>query len=272
LRARIYALEGRSFAQAPFELASEPLQSSPSRLWTLGAPAIDRRLAGALDAAALHEVKPEGRAAGIAAGDWAAALGFALRLAVRRIHALGARRSASPQILWCWPSVLARELGIPYGQGFALLGLEASSFLFVETARAGDALWAMEEGLKSGSIALVIGVLEEVALTPARRLSLAAAGHLTPCVLVTDPRVPATGSTATRWRVGARASGPHPFDALAPGAPRYAVSLERCRHGSVMTQALSLLLEWSDETHRFRVAPALAHRADAPRAAGRGAR
>jgi protein ImuA len=252
-----------------------PAQSAV-RSWSLGAPRIDRRLAGGLDAAALHEVKPEGRPAGAAAGDWAAALGFALRLAVRRLYALGAQPAGAPaQVLWCWPSIFAHELGRPYGQGLASLGLEPSSCLFVETARASDALWAMEEGLKSASLALVIGVLHEAALTPARRLSLAAAGSSTPCLLVTDPGTPAAGSTATRWRVGVRRSGPHPCDALAPGAPRYAVSLERCRHdshGSLMPQALPLLLEWSDETHRFRVAPALAHRADGPRRAGSGAK
>jgi protein ImuA len=271
LRARIQALEGRC-AHPPRLLA--PQSPSDALAWTLGAAAIDRRLAGGLAPAALHEIKPEGpnaatgAATGAAAG-WAAALGFALRLARRRLDALGARSDEPAPILWCWPSAIAREQGLPYGPGLASLGLEPSAFLCVETARAADALWAMEEGLKSQSLALVIGVLDEVALTPARRLSLAAAEQRAPCVLITDARSAATGSTATRWRVGARASAPHPFDPLAPGAPRYAVALERCRHGADQNwtePALSLLLEWSDETHRFRVAPAVAHRADAPRA------
>jgi hypothetical protein len=260
LRARVHALEHRSSSHAPLP----PVPSQ--RLWTLG----DGHLLNGLEAAVLHEVKPEGRRAGAAAGDWAAALGFALRLAVRRLDALGAQ-PAGARILWCWPSVLARELGRPCGQGLACLGLEPSSCLFVETARACETLWAMEEGLKSASLALVVGVLNEAALTPARRLSLAAAGSSTPCLIVTDPRAPAAGSTATRWRIGARRSAPHPFDAAAPGAPRYAVLLERCRAGALTAQALSLLLEWSDETRRFRVASALADRADGSRRAGLGA-
>ncbi len=228
---------------------------------------IDRRLGSGLNAAALHEVKGEGW--GTAAGDWAAALGFALRLTLRRLDVLKPR-SAATRLLWCWPSVFAREIGRPYGHGLTGLGL-ASSCLFVETARATDALWAMEEGLRSQSLALVIGVLPELALTPARRLSLAAAASSTPCLIVTDPREPAAGSTATRWRVGARQSAPHPFEGSAPGAPRYAVSLERCREGALMIEASSLVVEWSDETHRFRMAPRLAHRAHAPRRAGLGA-
>jgi protein ImuA len=266
LRARIAGLE-RHASQTPFAPEAAAHAAAPS--WTLGALQIDRRLAGGLDTAALHEVK--GEAGGTAGGEWTAALGFALRLALRRVDALEPR-CAPARILWCWPSILARELGRPYGQGLACLGLEPSSCLFVEAARAGDALWAMEEGLRSASMTLVIGVLPEVALTPARRLSLAAAGHRTPCLIVTDPREPAAASTATRWRIGARKSAPHALEAGAPGAPRYGVLLERCREGALTTaQASSLLLEWSDETHRFRMASRLAHRAHGPRRAGLGA-
>lgn len=275
LRARIHAIERHSSPHAPFAPSSKtshPPVRADAQAWQLGAPEIDQRLAGGLDAAAVHEVKPEGRQAGVTAGDWAGALGFALRLAVRRLRALHAQPSRSPaQILWCWSSFLARELGVPYGPGLAFLGLEPSSCIFVETARAGDALWAMEEGLKSQSVALVIGALESVELTPARRLSLAAAAHGTPCVLITDPRTPAAGATVTRWRSGGRTSAQHPFDAVAPGASRHAVSLERCRHGVRAPQASSLVVEWSDDTHRFRVAPALADRTSVPRYAGRSA-
>jgi protein ImuA len=272
LRRRIAALEGRASSGSLYPdlaVSAADVCHAPSPQWTLGAPEIDRRLAGGLDAAALHEVKSEGRAA--AAGDWAAALGFALRLAVRRLKTLEAQPSAMPaHILWCWPAALSREVGLPCGQGLAFLGLEPSSCLLVETQRASEALWAMEEGLKSADLALVIGVLPDVGLTPARRLSLAAGAHDTPCLIVTDAREPAAGSTATRWRIGARASAAHPFEAGAPGAPRYGVALERCRE-RLTIEVSSLVLEWSDETHRFRVAPRLAHRADGARVPAGGA-
>jgi protein ImuA len=268
LRGRIQALE-RGIAS--FSLSSsEPSQAFGQTGWTLGLSALERRLPAGLDPAALHEVKPEMRADAAVAGDWAAALGFALRLALCRLQGLD-HAPGAPRILWCWPAVLACELGQPHGHGLSALGLEPSTCLFVETARPADALWAMEEGLRSGSMALVIGVLDEAELTPTRRLSLAAAEQRTPCLLVTHPRLPAAGSTATRWRVGARGSGPHAFDASAPGAARYALTLERCRHGPLAAQPLSLLVEWSDETHRFRMAAAMADRAPAPRRTGRGA-
>jgi protein ImuA len=268
LRARIAALEGRPASSA--SLYPFPPETDAAPAWTLGASALDRRLAGGLDAAAVHEVKGEGRAGTAAAGDWAAALGFALRLAVRRSQALAARAAAPVHILWCWPSALARELGMPCAHGLAALGLDPSSCLLVETQRASEALWAMEEGLKSQSLALVVGALPEVALTPARRLSLAAGTHRTPCLIVTDARGPAAGSTATRWRIGARTSAAHPFEARAPGTRCYGVALERCRE-RLTHEVASLQLEWSDETHRFRMAPRLADRADGARIAGSGA-
>jgi protein ImuA len=216
-------------------------------------------------------VKPEPE--GAAAPAWAAALGFALRLAVRRVDSLGPGHGSPSEprrsILWCWPAALAREIGAPYGPGLAFLGIERVSCLFVETARASEALWAMEEGLKSASLALVIGALREAELTPSRRLSLAAAQG-TPCLLITDPRTSAAAATATRWRVGAQRSAPDSFDPHAPGAARYSIALERCREGT-RAQALPLLLEWSHETHRFRVAPAVADRAATPRRAASGA-
>ena len=275
LRKRIHAIEQHPASLAPVEYPTDTLRShaqSSSPLWTLGVPEIDCHLRGGLDEGALHEVKPERRQTGAAIGDWMTALGFVLRLTVRRLHGLRASASNTPaQVLWCWPSALTHELGRPYGPGLSSLGLEPSSCLFVETARASDALWAMEEGLKSASVALVLGVLKDVELTPARRLSLAAAAHRIPCLLLTDPRTPATGATATRWRIGGRTSAPHPFKAAAPGPSRHTVSLKRCRHGAFAPQSSSLILEWSNETHRFHMVSALADRAAAPRRAGRRA-
>jgi hypothetical protein len=272
LRTRITQLERGAACLASSSIA--PQQDQAPRLWTLGDADLDQRLGGSLDPHSLHELKPEPSAsgAGASAGNWAAALGFALRLAVRRLQCTETSQAGAFRILWCWPSTFARELGTPHGHGLAALGLKPSAWLFAETARASDALWAMEEGLRSESLALVIGVVDEAELTPARRLSLAAAEHLTPCLLITDPRLSPAGSTATRWRVGSRQSASHPFDGAAPGVSHYAVALERCRHRPMTREAVPSLLEWSDETHRFRVAAAVAHRADAPRAAIAGSR
>lgn len=240
-----------------------------TRPWTLGASELDGRLGPAgLDATGVHEVKPVWPRAGEgAAGDWAAALGFMLRLAVCRARALSAAGKARIAILWCATDRSTTELGRLYGPGLASLGLDPSALIMVEATRSSDVLWAMEEGLKSESLALVIGVLDEVGLTSARRLNLAAEVNRTPCLLLTDARLGAAGASATRWRVGAHPSAPHSFDARAPGPARYAVMLERCRNRSPAVEALPFMLEWSDETHRFRMASALAGRAPLPASA-----
>ena len=260
LRERIRAIERHDAPLAPLPPAGP---ASDADGWTLGAPEIDALLgATALDPAGVHEVKPAAKGA----GGRAAALIFALRLAVRRMRQMPAARGR--RLLWCWPSSLARELGRLYGPGLASLGLDPEALLIVETAKAADTLWALEEGLNSGSLALVLGVLDEVALTPARRLSLAAEAHLVPCLLLTGAHAPATAATATRWLLAPARSGAHLFEAPAPGAPRLAVTLERCRGRRAAPPEASLTLEWSDETHRFRVAPLLAHRADGAPHAG----
>ncbi len=220
----------------------------------MGADEIDARLgAKGFDSASLHEVKPQTGGA----RAQAVALSFALRLAARRLTSIAAGKNK--RILWCWPERAAREAGRLYGPGLAALGLDASAVLIVETARASDALWALEEGLKSGSLALAVGVLPDIALTPARRLALAAAEHATPALLLTDARAGVTAATATRWRIGSEKSAPHPFDPEAPGGARLAVTLERCR-GRPQSELLSRVLEWCDETHRFRMASPVADR------------
>lgn len=241
LRQRVREIERHA---CPVERAAEP---SPSR-WRLGTPGVDALLGLAgLDSAGVHEVKPV--AGGPVAGAMAANLSFALRLAVRRLREIEASPAHPPRILWCAPAASSHETGLLHGPGLARLGLDPSSLIIVETARQQDVLWAMEEGLRCGSLALVAGILKEVGLTPARRLSLAAEQHRTPCLLMTHPRAPATGATATRWRVGPARSGVHAFDPRAPGDVRFSVTLERCRT-AFANPAAAFTLEWSGDAFR----------------------
>jgi protein ImuA len=166
--------------------------------------------------------------------------------------------------------VLAGELGRPSAAGLRDLGLDPARLIMAEPARAGEALLAIEEGLRSGGLALVAGVLDAVALTPARRLSLAAAAGRTPCLLITHPASEAAAATATRWRIGHEASAPHPFDPRAPGARRFTFEIERCRAGMRGAGLAPLSVEWSDEAHHFAVAAGLAGHVSRPARARRG--
>ncbi|HML29080.1 MAG TPA: hypothetical protein PKE16_09615, partial [Hyphomicrobium sp.] len=125
-------------------------------------------------------------------------------------------------------------------------------------ARGSEALNAIEEGLRAQSLAIVIGAIDEADLTPARRLSLAAGEAATPCLLVTHPASEPAAATATRWRVNHRPSAPHAFDRRAPGATRLSIALERCKACPESAGGPAMLVEWSDETHRFDLASVVA--------------
>lgn len=270
LRARIRAIE-RSVSRAPPQDARSIDGASKASVWTTGAPGIDGMLGPAgLEIGAVHEVKPVSSGA-----DWlaacAAAHSFALMLGVRRLQA-EAGKTGRTHVLWCASKSMTAELGAPYGPGLAALGLDPHHLILAEPARQQDVLWTLEEGLKSDSLALAVAQLEDVALTPARRLALAAAAGRTPCLLLTHPRAAPAAATASRWRIAPAPGAPHPLDPLAPGAVRLRVALERCRGRPAPPEDLSLTLEWCDAAYRFRMASPMADRADAPGPAGARAR
>ncbi len=301
-------------------------KSGSNNKWQLGCVEADALLPSGLEADSLHEVKAAVPISGAIAGAWMASLGFALRLAIRRVEqvqlegagtignkfgrsavnppplggeglgvggrcerdvslsslgssphprplpvegegsracsqSLSSPRRSAPWILWCWPRVLAGELGRPSAAGLMRLGLDSAHIIFAETARADEALVALEDGLKSQSLALAIGVFKDIDLTPARRLSLAAGEGRTPCLAITHPASQPAGATATRWRIGWAPSAAHPFDAKASGNVRLRLQLERARARPQSVNLPPLLLEWSDETHRFGMASGLVPRA-----------
>ena len=127
--------------------------------------ALDPALGGGLADDALHEIAPAEPA------DGAAAMGFALALAARF---LSRRPSAA---LFVGEGFAEREAGALYGPGLVAHGLPLSRLVFVQAPDAEAAFWAMEEALKSGAPAAVVGEiwnLKGYSLAASRRLLLAA--------------------------------------------------------------------------------------------------
>ncbi|MGI9479719.1 MAG: ImuA family protein [Hyphomicrobiaceae bacterium] len=281
-------------------------------VWTLGAapetthaglPDPDMSCAGAarahitqlvLDVAGVHEIKPAGSLNAFddngASGDWASAWGAARTLALAMIARR--RQSTRRPVLWCMPRRAQAEHGRLYSHGLRRFGLTPADVLIVETGNPQDTLWALEEGLKSESLALLAGFIDDVALTPARRLALAARKHETPCLLLTHPRMPPAAATATRWRVAAASGAAHPLDTSQAhcnglGARRLAVTLERYRAGPALTSGpasgpvsapvsgcvtgQTRTMEWSDEAVCLRLVADVSDRSDAARVAAGGA-
>jgi protein ImuA len=160
---------------------------------------------------------------------------------------------------------MAHELGRPYGPGLRRLGLDPAALILAEPARRADALWAAEEGLRSGALAAVTGPLDLPGEREARRLVLAARSSQTPCLLLTTHSRPGVQAAHTRWRIAAERGPPHPFLLEAPGAACWRLVLERCREGPGGGE---WRVELCDATHAFHLVARVADRPDAPRRAG----
>ncbi len=248
------------------DVFASPLSPLASAPWTLGEAAFDACLpGGGLDPAGLIELKPGDH------GDWPATLAFAVCLAVRRqlgpldrkSEPDGARLMPPKPVLCCTTPRFTAEHGRLHGPGLAGLGLPSDAVIMVDAPREADALWVLEEGLRSGGISLAVGFLKEVDLTPSRRLGLAASAGRAPALLLTPPSSPPAPSASLRLRLRRLPGASHPLDRRAPGASRVRLTLERCRGASLAAEALSLDLEWCDVTYRFRLAADVADRAHA---------
>ena len=239
LRAQIRALE-----QVPVSLAIPP---APGAVPPPPRPACSFSIVGSLftssfdklKRAGLHEIKAE------AYRDYPAALAFALAAIAEQAATPAAERTL---VLWCLTREAAREWGRPYGPGLLALGIDPALFLVVEGRGTDRAAWALEEGLKSGALIAALATVGIDTPLAARRLGLAAQASRTPCLLLSGHDRANLPGTLTRWRIAARRSGPAPFDAAAPGAPYWQLTLERCRGE---TPERNFIVEFSHESLRF---------------------
>lgn len=165
------------------------------------------------------------------------------------LFALTRRRAGDPRpVLVAAPRGWFSEHGRPYGPG-----LPGVTFLMTPTATPAEALWVLEQALRSGAVATALGAVDGATLAQTRRLEFAAKqGEATGVIL---PRSP-DGLTAARrrWRIRTAPSAPDPFDARAPGLSRLNAELVRSRDGRPGVW----LMEQEDETHRLRLADRLA--------------
>lgn len=187
-----------------------------SRL-AFGIDDLDARLVGGgLALGALHEVA----GASAALSDYAAATLFIAGVA---------SRCGDGQILWTMPRA---DLFAP---GLSQAGLPPTRLIQVETRRDADLLAVVEEGLRHGSLAAVVGEVGTISMTATRRLQLAAEeGGTTALLLRRHKRVDADplaapSAATTRWRIGCAPSAALPV----PGVGRacWNVALERQRGG-----------------------------------------
>jgi protein ImuA len=216
-----------------------------------GLEAIDGRLAGGgLAAAALHEIAPGGAGSGGAGlGDDAAATLFLAGIAAR---------AASGTVLW---ALARRDLFAP---GLMLAGLPPERLLQAECGRDEEVLAVMEEGLRHGGLAAVVGEIGRVAMAATRRLQLAAEEGGTMALMLrrrrrsgADP-LGLPSAAATRWRIACLPSAELPAPGV--GRPRWRLTLARQRGG----EPNEWIVEGNDESGRLALFAEPRHRFDRP--------
>ncbi|MBV8428230.1 MAG: ImuA protein [Hyphomicrobiales bacterium] len=208
--------------------------------FSFGLPALDAHLPkGGLAGGALHEVVPESE------GDLPAAFGFAAAL-------LGRMPSDGPMLFVISPSGLA-DCGHPHGHGLDELGLTPARLILVETEDEVQALWAMEEALRSAVPSAVAGAIgQKLDLKASRRLHLAAGNSGCPLILLSAAAGMGSSAAATRWCVGAAKAARDRFGL--PAHWRWRLRLERCRNGRLG----EWLVEWDHVAYRFSLAAPMA--------------
>jgi protein ImuA len=221
------------------------------KAFAFGLPALDSCLPDSgLACGALHEIVPEPHAT-------PAALGFIAALLAHIFSPPPPMRAE--KFFFVLPAYGLRDHGRLYGHGLAALGLDPERLILVETARRNDTLWAIEEALRSGAPAAIVGIIDKLDLKFSQRLHLAALDCGLPLFLLRPAHNLESSAAATRWRVGTAEAARDRFGLLV--RPRWHLSLERCRNGRPG--------EWSVEydhvAHRFSLAAALA---DSARARG----
>jgi protein ImuA len=110
-------------------------------------------------------------------------------------------------------------------------GIQPDHFIFIDLHKEKDVLWAMDEALKCGALAAVVGEMSEISFTESRRLQLAVEqSKVTGFILRHNTRKPNTTACVSRWKISSLPS--ESIDGLPGiGFPQWKVELLRIRNG-----------------------------------------
>ena len=181
-------------------------------------------------------------------GDMGALTGFALT----NVQPEGA-------VLWVRQYKLTQEYGMLLPSGTAAFQRAVQHSLHVQASKRMDALWAIEEGIKSGAVSLVIGEVEDADFTATRRLKLASERYGVPVVLLMPHTREGISACETRWRISTQPSSLNSYDIKGLGRPQWQATLERCRIAPERVGEV-FDLEYDDEALSVRVVSRMASR------------
>lgn len=110
-------------------------------------------------------------------------------------------------------------------------GIKPDNIIFIDLKKEKEILWTMEEALRCGGLAAVVGEVKELEFTASRRLQLAVEhSKVTGFVLRHNPRYLNTTACIARWKI---TSLPAELPANMPGVgfPRWNVELLKVKNG-----------------------------------------
>ncbi len=183
--------------------------------------------------------------------DAGAALGFCL------MQARGLISAERQAVIFLQMRAEAQETGLPYGAGLLEYGFDPEALALVRVDTITEMLWAMEEATGCRNVAAVIGDFaahhKALDFTASRRLVLRAESVGVAPFLMRYGSGREASAAALRWHVMPIPSAETPFDARAPGLPRYRVTLEKgARHLGVRARQRDALgqdfwdVQWSE--------------------------
>jgi len=171
-----------------------------------------------------------------------AALGFALG------QARSLLTPARPAVIYLQLAKQAQEMGLPYGPGLLTLGFDPDALVLVRAATITELLWAAEEAMACSAVAAVVadiaGHHKALDFTASRRLGLRSARSGASLLLLRYGTGREASAAHLRWRITPALSAARRFDALAPGAPRWQVQLEK---GVLTPTQTQWLLGWTQD-------------------------
>jgi protein ImuA len=138
----------------------------------------------------------------------------------------------SGTMLWVQDRVVLRDHGRPYPH-WCRPGSGSANVVHVVARDAGQALWAMEEGLRCAELSAVVGEIagnpRALDFTATRRLAVAAERFGVPAFLLRLGSRADLSGARMRWRARSSPSLPPRWNAIAPGMPVWSLELFRAR-------------------------------------------
>jgi len=148
---------------------------------------------------------------------------------------LASLMSSGGVCLWISSSRTVFPIALDY------FGIEPDKIIFIDLQKDGDVLWAMEEALKCGGLAAVVGEMQGMNFTASRRLQLSVEqSRVTGFILYKNQGNLNRTACVTRWKIN---SLPSVIEDDMPGVgfPRWNVELTKVRNG----KPGSWQVEWS---------------------------